>query len=69
LTMGEMWQDMGWMVVAVLGYLIPSITAMAREHRNAAAIAALNVLLGWTVLGWIGALVWALTEPKGQAKA
>jgi hypothetical protein len=23
---------------------------------------ALNVLLGWTILGWVIALVWALTD-------
>ena len=43
-------------------YLIPTFVATLRYHRNSKAICALNVGLGLTVLGWIGALVWALTD-------
>jgi hypothetical protein len=35
---------------------------MVRKKRNATAILALDLLLGWTVLGWVAALVWALTR-------
>jgi hypothetical protein len=35
--------------------------AASRGHPNTIAIAALNILLGWTMLGWIASLVWALT--------
>ena len=49
--------------VAVLGaltlYLIPSIEADARNSQDAYAITLVNVLLGWTVIGWIAALMWA----------
>jgi Superinfection immunity protein len=49
--------------VAVLGaltlYLIPSIEADARNSQDAQAITWVNVLLGWTVIGWIAALMWA----------
>lgn len=40
-------------------YFLPSI--IGREKRNFAAIFMLNLLLGWTVVGWIVALIWALT--------
>ncbi len=49
--------------IAGLFYLTPSLIAWYRAHHNRAAIIALNLLLGWTVLGWIGALIWALTRP------
>lgn len=42
-------------------YLVPAVVAVERRHPQAAAIAALNLLLGWTLLGWVGALVWSLT--------
>lgn len=45
---------------AMMAYPIPGFVALARRHPNAQAIAALNMLLGWTVIGWAGALVWAL---------
>ena len=49
------------LLVGLALYGTPAFVAFGRDHHNARAILALNVLLGWTVLGWIGALVWALT--------
>jgi hypothetical protein len=46
--------------LAVMVYFVPTLVAIHEEHRNAAAIGVLNLLLGWTVLGWIVALVWAV---------
>lgn len=34
-----------------------------RRHHNRQAILVLNLLLGWTILGWVGALTWAITRP------
>jgi hypothetical protein len=48
--------------VANLLYFIPSIVASERFHQNALAILALNFLLGWSFVGWAGALVWALMK-------
>lgn len=45
-------------------YLLPTIEAWLRGHTNRAAVAALNVLLGWTLIGWVVALVWALRRPE-----
>ena len=53
-------------VVIVAGYFVPVVVAGVRGHRQVVAIAALNLLLGWTVLGWIIALVWSLTATPGK---
>ena len=45
----------------IAAYLVPTGIAVARKHPNAGAIAALNILLGWTVLGWIISIIWAFT--------
>jgi hypothetical protein len=42
---------------------IPSGIAVWRGHRSAPAIIALNLLLGWTGLGWIAAFIWSLSWP------
>jgi hypothetical protein len=42
-----------------LFYFLPTIIAMARSKRDVMAIFLLNLFLGWSVIGWIVALVWA----------
>jgi positive regulator of sigma E activity len=46
-------------LVALLLYLAPAIVADMRAREDALAITIVNVLLGWTVVGWIAAFVWA----------
>ena len=53
-------------LIILLLYFVPSVVAFVRHHHNQWAIFALNLLLGWTLLGWIGALVWSLTRPAAQ---
>ena len=43
-------------------YCVPSIIALLRKHPQKGAIIALNILVGWTFVGWIIAFVWALTN-------
>jgi len=45
-------------------YMLPTIIAAVQQRTNTGAIAALNVLLGWTFIGWVVALVWAMTKGK-----
>jgi hypothetical protein len=42
-------------------YLLPTWVAAARNHHQLAAIIVLNLLLGWSGLGWIIALIWSCT--------
>ena len=53
-------------VMVLLAYLVPSVIAGARHHHQTGAILVLNLLLGWTLLGWIAALVWAFTATPGK---
>jgi hypothetical protein len=43
-------------------YFLPTIVALLRHHRNALAIFILNFFLGGTGIGWVVALVWAVTK-------
>jgi len=50
------------MLLAVIGlalYLLPSMLAVHRDCKATAWIIALNILLGWTVFGWVAAIGWA----------
>jgi hypothetical protein len=48
------------MLAVGLAYFIPSFIAGIRKHRKSGTICALNLLLGWTGIGWVIALIWAL---------
>ena len=41
-------------------YFLPTILAFAMHNSNVLAIALLNTFGGWTGLGWLGALIWAV---------
>lgn len=48
--------------VLTLCYFVPSFVALLRGHHKLLKIVALNFLLGWTVIGWLVALVWSFRE-------
>ncbi len=49
-------------IIFLFLYFLPSI--VVGKKRNATAVFVLNLLLGWTVIGWIVALVWASTNDR-----
>ena len=55
-----------WVVaVLTLGYMLPWAIAATRNRSNTAVIALINALLGWSLAGWIVALVMSVSsEPQ-----
>jgi hypothetical protein len=55
-----------WVVTVLsVGYTLPWAIAATRNKTNTASVAAVNILLGWSVIGWVVALVMSLTsEPQ-----
>lgn len=53
-------------IVAILsaGYMPPWAIAAVRGNANAWAVFWVNLLLGWTVVGWIVALVMSIKEHR-----
>jgi len=47
-----------------LFYFLPFAIAFNRKRTNTGAIFALNLFLGWTLIGWVVALVWALKDEQ-----
>jgi hypothetical protein len=49
-----------WLVGAcallLVGYLLPSLIGLVRYGERAARVVVINVLLGWTLVGWVVAL-------------
>ncbi len=44
-------------------YFLPAIIAGQRRLYDRTAITLVNLLLGWTFIGWVAALIWAITAP------
>lgn len=49
-------------VIVVAIYFAPAIIAFKKERGNRVAIFVLNLLLGWSFIGWVVSLIWALKE-------
>lgn len=45
--------------VCIAGYLSPTLVAAARNHQDYWRIFVVNLFLGWTVVGWMIALIWS----------
>jgi T4 superinfection immunity protein len=53
------------LALAVVVYFLPSMIATHRTHPHRVGIFLLDLLMGWTVIGWVAALVWAsIGEPR-----
>jgi len=56
-------------------YFLPTINGKSRKHPNTDSIFLLNLFLGWTLMGWVVALVWSASaiskpvEAKNSATA
>jgi len=53
-------------VLLIIGgiYFLPTIISAIRGHHNQVPILIVNIFFGWTLLGWIVALIWATTAVR-----
>jgi hypothetical protein len=56
------------LAVGLFFYFLPAFIAWQRNHHALLAIFILNLLLGWTFLGWVAALVWACMPIKQERR-
>ena len=54
----------GLILILAAVYFIPSIVASVLNHPQLGAIFRLNIFLGWTFIGWIAALIWAVDRDE-----
>ena len=51
-----------WFLISLAIYFLPTIIAVLKNRTNTLAIGLLNFFLGWTFIGWVVALVWAVKK-------
>lgn len=43
-------------------YFLPLIISLRRGGTSKVGVGLVNLFFGWTVLGWVAALIWAYTD-------
>jgi len=64
--------DPGVFLFVVFGfgvYFLPAMIALVRSHHEFVTILLINIFLGWTIIGWIAILAWALSSPQPHSGA
>jgi len=54
--------DLSFLIALVVGlglWLLPTIVALSRHTRRLTLVIVINLLLAWTIIGWVAALVLA----------
>ena len=52
-------------ILLVLLYLLPALLAYSLDSSQIKGILIVNITMGWTVIGWLVALVWAILSGNG----
>ena len=56
------------LTILLVIYFVPTWIAHKRKHNNFNAILVVNIFLGSTGIGWVGALVWAVINDKNAVR-
>ncbi len=56
-------------LVLIAVHFLPTIVAVVRHHPKTLAIVLINIFLGWTVIGWVVALIWAFVSQPATSRA
>ena len=55
-----------WLLIVPIFFVgqLPTFIAISRHHKNMMGIFLVTTLLGWTVVGWLVALILSLMSPN-----
>jgi Superinfection immunity protein len=58
---------MEFLILLLVMYFVPWVVAGVRGHPQQNSIMVLNLFLGWTFIGWVIALIWAVSAFEKKA--
>jgi len=53
-------------IAGIVIYLLPTYIAGARHHHQSTPIFLVNLFLGWSLLGWVVALIWSMSAVRPE---
>ena len=51
-------------IVGLVIYFLPSLIAILRNHHQWGSIGVINLFFGWTFIGWVVSLAWAVSAAR-----
>jgi Superinfection immunity protein len=66
---GDLVGAVALIVLGLAAYFLPTIVAVRRGHRKQNPIFILNLFLGWTLIGWVVCLAWAVGPTQRERTA
>ena len=51
-------------ILSLALYVAPTVVAIFRNHPQIGPIVIVNLLLGWTFIGWVVAMAWSLSSTR-----
>lgn len=51
-------------LLALISYFLPTVVASTRRHTDLGTIFAINLFLGWSLIGWVVAMAWASKDVR-----
>jgi Superinfection immunity protein len=56
------------LLLILVFYFLPAMISSKRKTKHGGMIFFINLVFGWTVLGWIAALIWAIVESPEEIR-
>ena len=53
---------------SIIIYMLPWVIALIRRTKSTTAIFFVSLLFNWTMVGWIGTLIWSIVAEKKSAQ-
>jgi Superinfection immunity protein len=57
------------LILVVYIYLLPTFIAWERHKRQLGVIFVINLFFGFTGIGWVGVLIWAVAKERSDGPA
>jgi len=54
--------------LVVIAYFAPSFIAYSRDHNNFLPLVIINTAIGWTGIGWVACIAWALSSDIKESR-
>ena len=54
------------LAIGFVFYMLPTIIARSRNHKQVVPLAIVNFFFGWTFLGWVACLAWSFQSYRAE---